>query len=282
MTSPIQFALAYITRSPEAAGRLLSSMPPDASAAFLGEIPTPLAVTLVANLQPATAARIFGVAGDKVAAAIFRDLDSGKSSAVVRQMDRATRHQFLSKLSKRTRTGLEKSLSFAPGTVGAHMTTAIATLSQTDSAGAVLDTIRQPGRDPVDLVFVLNDAGHLVGVVSSVAALRYPEATLLSAVLDSSCPQVSAHNRLDAIADPALWHDFAYLPVVNRRREVIGAISRKVLNPGHCVDTAVLQPASQSVPVSMFKALATTSAGLLNLVSNSAAGVAQHGERSGH
>ncbi len=282
MSSSSQLALAYITRSPESAGRVLSSMPPEASAAFIEEIPVPHAAKLVAHLQPVTAARIFRLVDDKAAAAIFRDLDYVKSSAIVRQMDRATRSQFLSKLSKRTRLVLDKSLSFASGTVGAHMTTTIPTLSETDSVATALDTIRQSDRDPIDVVFVLNDAENLVGVVSSAVALRTPEAVKLTAILDSSCPQVSAYSKLEAIADPAHWHDFVYLPVVNRQRKVIGAISRKALKSERLADAPGANHGSQTMPASMFAALATTSAGLLNLVSTPVAGPGRRGERDGH
>ena len=280
MTNSPQLALAYITKSPASAGRVLSSMPPDASAAFIEQIPTKHAVKLVANMQPATAARIMRNVDGKAAANIFRDLNLGKSSAVVRQMDRKTRDQFLSKLSKRTRIALQKSLSFAPGTVGAHMINTVATLSQTDSVKSALDTIRQSDRDYIDVVFILNDTGNLVGVVSSAVALRHPETAQLSQILDASCVQVSAHNKLDVIADPALWQDFTYLPVVNRRREVIGAISRKALRSGRSADAALASLKAQSVPTSLFAALATTATGLIDLVSTSTVGYSQPGERN--
>lgn len=280
MTSAPRLALAYIEKSPESASRVLSSMPLDVCTAFVEEIPVPLAAQLVAHLQPVVAAKIVQSLDDKAAAAIFRDLDFGKSSAVVRQMDRASRKQFLAKLSKRTRSVLEKSLSFAPGTVGAHMTTTIVTLSESDSVATALDTMRQSNRDHVDLIFVLNDGGSLVGIVSSAVALRHPEAAQLSAVLDKTCPQVSAHSNLEAIADPAFWHDFAYLPVVNRQREVIGAISRRAVKASRMAGAMQTSPGSQSISVSMLTALATTATGLLNLVSTSVADTAGLGGRN--
>ncbi len=282
MTSAPRLAIAYIAKSPESASRVLSSMPPEAAAAFIAEIPIAQAVNLVGHLQPAIAAEIVQAVDDKVAAAIMRDLDFGSSSAIVRQMDRSSRKRFFAKLSTRTRTMLEKSLSFARGTVGSRMTTTIATLSETDSVATALDTLRKFRRDPIDVIFVLNDARKLVGVVSSAVALRHPDDALVSAILDTSCPQVSAHSKLEAIADPAVWHDFACLPVVNRQREVIGAISRKALKHGRRASTPGANGADPSTAGSILSALATTSTGLLNLAATLFAGSETQGERDGY
>lgn len=282
MTSAPRLAIAYIAKSPESASRVLSSMPTEAAAAFIEEIPIPHAVNLVGHLQPALAAEIVQAVDDKVAAAIMRDLDFGSSSAIVRQMDRSSRKRFLAKLSTRTRTMLEKSLSFARGTVGSRMTTTIATLTETDSVATALETLRHFRRDPIDVIFVLNDARQLVGVVSSAIALRHPEDALVSAILDTSCPQVSAHSKLEAIADPAVWRDFSYLPVVNRQREVIGACSRKALRHGKLASTPVANEADPSPATSILAALAITSTGLLNLATGLLAGSETLGERDGY
>ncbi len=282
MTNASQLAIAYIAKSPESASRVLSSMPPEAAAAFIEEIPIPHAVNLVGHLQPAIAAEIVQTVDDKVARAIMRDLDFGSSSAIVRQMDRPSRRRFLAKLSTRTRTMLEKSLSFARGTVGSRMTTTIATLSEKDSVATALDTLRQFRRDPIDIIFVLNEAMQLVGVVSSAIALRHPEEALVSTILDTSCPEVSAHSKIEAIADPALWQDFSYLPVVNRQREVIGAFSRKALRHGRLASMPGANEADPSTAASILAALATTSTGLLDLATALFAGSKTRGERNGY
>ena len=279
-TSP-QLALAYIARSPVSAGRVLSSMPAETAAAFLESIPVAHAAKLIANLPPPTAARIVQEVKDKTAAGIFRDLDFGKASAVVRQMKGTEREQFLQKLSRRTRAALQKSLSFSRGTVGAHMPTAIATLAGTDSVAAALDIIRQSDRDYVDAVFVLDEARSLVGVVTSAVALRNPESTRLATIVDTSCPVVSAHSRLDAVSGPEIWQEFSHLPVVNRQREVIGAISRTALNSALLAGPTETSFVEHSIPAAMFSALAATATGLLDLLSASLSAVAGRGERNG-
>lgn len=279
MNSSAQLALSYITKSPTSAGHVLSSMPHVASAAFVEQIPIKYAVKLFANLLPFAAVRIIRVLDDHTAAAIVEDLDFDKSSAIVRQMDRKDRDQFLSKLSKRTRISLKKSLYFSPGTVGAHMTQSVATLLQTDTVAKALDTIKNYDHSHIDAVFVLNDSGKLIGIVSSAAALRYPETTRLIDIVDTSCGQVSAYNKLEAITDPELWHNFIYLPVVDRKREVIGAISRKALLSGKSANPTLVDPRAQSVPGSVLAALATTSTGLLDLMSTAVVGIEKTGDR---
>lgn len=265
MTSARQLAIAYINKSAESAGRVLSSMPPEASAAFIAEIPAPDAAHVVARLQPAIAAKIMQAIEATVGAAILRDLDFARASAIVRQMDRSNRSRLLSTLPKRIQTAFEKSLSFAPGTVGAHMTTAIATLSATDNVASALDVIKQATGDQPDVVFILGDQKNLVGAVSSAIVLRQSSETTLSEIMDTSCPVVSADSRLEAVADPAIWHEFAHLPVVNRRREVVGVISRKELRPFRHVDSTAIEPVGRSMIASMLAALATTSTGLMDL-----------------
>jgi Mg/Co/Ni transporter MgtE len=282
MTSTPELAIAYITKSPESAGRVLSSMPSEASAAFIGDIPTQYAVKVVAKLQPTIAAKILQTVKITAAAAIMQDLDFGSASAIVRGMDRTNRNQLLSNLPKRIRAALEKSLSFAPGTVGAYMTTTIATLSAKDNVASALDIIKQTDRDHIDVVFVLNDNRCLSGAVSSAIALRHPTETVLSEIMDTSCPSVSAHSRLEAVSDPVIWHDLALLPVVNSGREVVGAISRKALNIALQSDTTRVNLAGPSMLASVFMALKVTSTGLMNLVSASLTDPIARGERDEH
>jgi magnesium transporter len=258
--------IAYIRKSPVSAGRVLATMSPQTSAAFLEQLSASDAASVFASMQPLTAAGTMHAMDSAAGAAILKEMDFSGASAIVRQMERPDRDRLFDELPKRVRAALEKSLSYAPGTVGAHMTTSFATLSTHDDAASALETIRQSNRDELDAVFVVDDQRKFVGYVSTSIALRRPKATSLGELMDTSCPAVSAFSRLESIAEPVVWHDLSRLPVVNRQREVIGVISRAALKSSLQVGAGHQDIDAGPIFSSMIGALASTTSGLLGLV----------------
>lgn len=265
MTSSPQLALSYIRRSPESAARVISTLPPDYSATFIEDIPVSEAVRVFTRMQPATAARIMQKIDEEAGALILRHLDFASSCAIARHIDARIRAQFFAHLPGQLRFALENSLSYAPQTVGAHMSNTILTLSMHDSVSNALNMIRQSSDYSFDAVFVLDDQQRLVGSVSTALALRQSETEVLANIVDAACPTISAHSRLEAITEPVIWNDLASLPVVNRRREVIGVISRQVLKCQLLAQRSDFDANDKSIVASIVSALGTTSAGMLSL-----------------
>jgi magnesium transporter len=198
-------------------------------------------------------------------AALVRDLSFAEASAILRQIEPGIRNQLLEELPRRLRRDFEMSLAFPTDTVGAHMTTAIATLSEDAKTADALELIKQMERDHTDVILVLNDKHKLVGAVTVTSLLRHPTHIPLVDQLDTSCVTLSAYARLDAVAGLDAWDDYNQLPVVSRRGEVIGTVSRKAVTRSHLREHAS-DSRAPSLVESMVDAFAASAAGLAELL----------------
>ncbi len=282
MFSLPELTIAYIKRRPASAARVLASLPPEDAAAFLQEIPTRFAVDAVAHMHPWPASLVIQQMGVTSGAAILRELGFADAAKILRLVDPPDRRQFLADLPRRLRRDFESSLAFATGTVGAHMTTTVATLESSESVAAALDLVKQAERGNVEVIFVVDERKRLVGAVTLAALLRHPANTALAELLDTSCTALSAHARLDTVAGLDTWHDYNRLPVVSRRGELIGAISRQALRRADQAAVADMHTGAPSLAESMTEALAASVMGLVDLLGDSSGDRQLPGADHGH
>lgn len=281
--SDSSLALAFVKKSPEAAARVLTSMPADAAARFISQLPGQQAAKVLASLQPYAGAKALELLPAPEAAVLVAALEPGPAVTMIRQMVPDARRRLLAQLPAVTAAALKKALSFAPNTVGAHMSTTVAVLYEHDSVAGAIELIRNARKSHVDAVYVLDPERALAGTVSSAELLCHPADTPLAEIMDRTQTTVSAHRRLDAAAELAAQYDLTRLPVVNRRHQVIGAISRRDLHPA--TQPGAQSPANTRLPVAghLCGALAVTVTGLLSLLfgrADSQGPVIQAGEKA--
>jgi magnesium transporter len=275
-----RLSIAFIRRNPDSAARVLAATDAADAAAFVDQIPTRYGVEVVMRLNPLVAARIVRGLESATSAALLRDMDLRSASSIFRRLQQADRESLLTQLPTRLQRDLHRSLAFAPGTVGAQMTTAMTTLLARDTVAHAQYLVRQIEQEHVDVIFVVDSDKRLVGAVTGAMLLRHPEQTPLSDIADASCTSVSAYARLESIAGLDAWHDYGTLPVINRRREVIGVIARKALKKMHHAGDAPAGLDDRSLVGSLFATLAMTATGLFNLVGGPASGGTPQGDRS--
>lgn len=278
MTDKLELTVAFVKKRPESAGRVLASMRPAVAAAFLQAIPTRIAVEAIAKMNPRPASLLIEQMEVIAAAALIRDLSFAQSSTILRRIEPAARTELLRELPRRQRRDFEMSLAFPADTVGAHMTTAIVTLSEDDKSSDALELIRQMEREHADVIFVVDDKHRLVGAANVVTLLRRPAPTPLADLLDRSCVSLSAYTRLDSIAGHDAWQDYNQLPVVSRRGEVIGTLSRRLLSRSHLREHFHGDVDEPSMIESMLGALTTSTVGLLDMLMSSVARPTETGD----
>ncbi len=278
MNDKLELSVAFIKKRPESAGRVLASMRPAVAAAFLQSIPTRFAVEAIAGMNPRPASLLVEQMDIVAAAALIRDLSFAQASTMLRRIEPVARNQLLQELPRRQRRDFEMSLAFPADTVGAHMTTAIATLAESDKTTDALELVRQMERDHTDVIFVVDGKHKLVGAANVMTLLRRPVPTPLADLLDRSCITLSAYARLDSIAGHDAWQDYNQLPVVSRRGEVIGTLSRKMLSRAHRQEHVQDDTGEPSMAESMIGALTTSAVGLLGLLTSSFESPAELGD----
>ncbi len=278
MADTLELTIAFIRKRPESAGRVLASMRPAVAAAFLQSIPTRFAIEAIAQMNPRPASMLVEQMDVIAAAALIRDLGFAQASTILRRIDASARDKLLEELPRRLRHDFEMSLAFPGNTVGAHMTTAIATLSENDKTSDALELVKQMERDDADVIFVVDENHRLVGAANVTTLLRRPPSTPLADQLDTSCVALSAYARLDTVAALDAWQDYNQLPVVSRRGEVIGTLSRKMLARSHLLEHSDEAATEPSLTESLVGALFMSTVGLIDMLAPFSAGPAKLGE----
>ncbi len=266
MFSAPELSIGFIKRRPASAARVLASLPPVDAAGFLAAIPTRFSATALGRMSPWPAAQIVRHLDAVAAAAVLRELPYVEAAKILRLAPAADRPALLAELPQRLQRSFELSLSFAADSVGANMTTEVATLMVSDSLAQALELVRRSPHDTTELLFITDAQHHYHGVLRALNLLRHPEYFSLADLVDTNCPTLPAQARLDRIAYLDAWNDFGQLPVVSRSGELIGALPRRALRG----QASSAQPVdgTPSLAASLIGALAESVTGLAKLVAD--------------
>jgi magnesium transporter len=263
-TEPL--SLAFIDRRPHAAARALSAMEAEDAAAFLEGIPTRFLSRALSHMSGWSAAGIVARMNADAAAAGLRGLRYQTAAAILRLMEPRARVPILEALPASTRRDFRTTLSFPADTVGAHMTAGILAQRRDHDVADARDQVRRATRADAGCLVVVDDDHRLAGLVSPVALLRWPGTTPLAEIMDTDVTALSARARLTTVTGLHDWDRYASLPVLSRRKHVIGVLSRTNLRDVLSVAEAGQAPASQGLPVSLADALVGVLAGLARLL----------------
>lgn len=265
MASARALTLAFIDRRPAAAARALTAMEPGDAAAFLEDVPARYATRAIDYMSAWAACSVVGQMGTDRAAAALRGLHYQSAAAILRLMAPEPRDRILAELPAPVRRDFRMTLSFPVDTVGAHMTTAILTQRSDHDVADARDQLRRAKRADDGCVIVVGDNHRLVGLIAPAALLRTSGTTPLTDVMETDLEPLSARARIAAVADRPAWDRYLSLPVVSRRKHVIGVLNRTSLRRALAEAAPLEGRPAPGVSVSLVDALAGTVAGLARL-----------------
>ncbi len=227
MLKSAPLTIAFIENRPLAAARALAGLDPADAGALLEVIPARIAAHALTNVGEWPASLIIVCMDAASGAAALRELPYAQAAAMLRLIPPEPRDRLLDQTSEALRRDFETSLSFPEDTVGAHMTTGVITLTSDHTVSEAADLIRRSPDTATDVVFIVEDGRTMVGAVSVGMLLRSPGSITLGAVMDPNVPMLSARARLATIDDLDAWDERMVLPVMSRRKQIIGALSRE-------------------------------------------------------
>ncbi len=269
----------FIRRRPQAAASAIAALARDEASACVGSLPAEEAVAVMSAMNPRIAAMIAVTLPSAQALDVLDRIPYVAAAAILRQLRQDERAPLLGGLSGRRRRDFEASLRFAPDTVGAHMTTTVDSMAATDNVGDARRLKQARHDERPEPVFVVDAEAVLVGVVPPLALLQNDEGVDLATLADKDWLAVSPHLKLDFVAALDAWRDVNVLPVVSRRRELLGAISRRRAQAGQ--DAPPPDDSQPSLVVDLIEAVGQVARDLFDSLDESAragnAGGAHHG-----
>lgn len=267
MPSVPLLTIAFLEHHPGTSARALAEMDVQAAATFLDTLPTRVLETVFSNMGASSAANILVRMEPVNTAAVLRMQDYLLAATILRLISTDNRGKILEQLPKKLKRDLEHSLTFPAGTVGAQMTTSVIILGED---ATVADARRELGQSPnalAELVFIVGSDRKLSGVVRSVLLFRHADDVKLTAFMDDSVYSLSARSKLVTVGDSKVWDVFEALPVLSRKKFLIGALRRdtKAQADKLAVESGLGSP---SVIASLVEVFLASMAGLTDMLTD--------------
>lgn len=224
--------IAYLEHAPRSAGEVLQSLEIHEAAAFLDAVPARLSAPVMNSMIPWTAARCLARLSAPRAAAIVRALSFQDAASLLRLVPEAGRAPIFEELPASLARRFESSLSYPLSQVGAWIDFDVPALRTSDTARDAKRLLHE-SRVTASHVFVESEEdGTFVGVLSMNDLLRGADDERLARLELARIAPVSNRASLTSVTFDERWDDFLYLPVVGRRRAILGGLSRAALRKG--------------------------------------------------
>lgn len=227
MTEISAMTIELIEKRPLTAVKVLTAMSTSDSAAFFEVLPTRYAVSLMSNISAWSASTLIAEMAPVSGAAVLSELDYQLTASIMRVLPDAKRAGLLRALPKTLSSALTSTLTYPKDTVGAKMSTNIVIMTIDQSVGEAFAELRQIKRTKTGVAYIVDEARKLLGIVTADELLRLSNEIRLGDVMEKSVAPLSARARLSAVKSLPAWDDYAHLPVIDRKRILIGALARR-------------------------------------------------------
>jgi Mg/Co/Ni transporter MgtE len=268
MNNAEKLTVTFLERAPAAAADELQRMPVDDAAQLLEAIPARLAAPVVNGMIPWQAARLLETVPAARAAMILRQLAFFDSISLARLMRPEYRERLVEELPTRYARRLTNALRYPQHQVGAWIDPEVPTLNVEATVADAQRVLR--AAEPASHVFVESaDRSTYIGSVTVQVVMRADLARRLEQLeLDAARP-ISSRAPLASVNFDERWDECLHLPVIGRRGNLLGGLSRKTLRESLHEQHVMQRTAERSIAHHLFAALLVTVAGMLKLISES-------------
>ncbi len=268
MTSAPSLTLAFLERRPDSAARALEDLDPADAAAFLETVPVRISAPVACAMSPWAAAHLVELLSPEQAAGLLRNMVYQDAASVLRLVGQERFNAILAALPKGLAKGFRNSLSYPKGTVGAWMDHSVPSFPAESSVADGLKYVKQRRSRVGSHIFVVEETGRFAGAVSVGDLLRSAAKTALAEIMDRSVSPLSNRALLATVAAAPGWDEYPMLPVVGRRGNMLGGLTRMGLRRGLIEDRLIETPgATSTLWAHLLAAYLLTSAGLLRFAS---------------
>ena len=216
----------------------LAAIHPADLAELLEEMDREERVEVMQALSHEDAAEVLEAAEPEVQANILRSLSAERASDILEEMEPDEAADALGELPKATATelivGMEpeagaevsRLLAYPPDSAGGRMTLNFIAIPATFTAEATIARLRElaPGAETIYYLYVTDDGGRLVGVLSLRGLLIADPQTPVTAIMVPEVISVRADESDEAVAALLMKYDLLAVPVLDAEDRLLGIV----------------------------------------------------------
>jgi Mg/Co/Ni transporter MgtE len=265
MSKQLSLTLSYLEHDPRAAAQVLQNFRVEEAASFFETVPARYSALVINHMIPWGAAHCIELLSPDRAAAILKNTSVFESVGLLRMVDSQKYESIFEHLPVIFAKRLRNALKYPTGQVGAWIDPTIPILSEQDSVQNALNLLRESAS--ANHVFVeSSENGEYIGVITVKNLLRSNIYLKLSQLPIKEIEPISTRASLSSLSLDSRWDHFLYLPVVSRKGNIIGGISRGVLRNHVHLQSESNEDNSKTLLGNLLGAIFITTAGIVKLI----------------
>jgi Mg/Co/Ni transporter MgtE len=264
MSKRNRLTLAFLEHAPDAAARVMQDLPIEEVASFVDSVPARHSASVLNSMVPWQAARCLELVSPSQAASILRRLPFTDAIGLARLIRAESVEPIIGELPSAYGRRLRGSLRYPLYQVGAWTDPDVPRLRPGDTVKDALRLLR--AIEQVSHVFLESeDDGKFLGAIRVREILKAEPSMQLQQLHRDTLEPISNLAPISSIGFDERWDDSLSLPVVGRRGNLLGGLSRHGLRRGMHEHHAASQPGSRAVAEYLLPALLVVCIEILNL-----------------
>jgi CBS domain-containing protein len=212
---PADMATVISQMSPGKAADVLEALDDETAARAMAELPDEHQAAVLTAMEPDEAADVLEQMRPDDAADVLGDVEEERAEELMRLM--------VPKAAREVRS----LLAYPEDTAGGRMDTSIITVSENDTAEEIIKLLRRtaPSEDQIYYLYVVDDAGHLRGILPLRNLIVAPPDARVADIMRRDVEFVRVDEPEEQVAQKLIRYDLLAIPVVDEENHLKGVVT---------------------------------------------------------
>ncbi len=212
---------------PADVAQIISQVRPDEKTFIFSTLSNNTAAEALHELEPMLAAVLIAKLDTKKALGILEKMPADEVADILGDLPSEKSQQLLSLMRVRKATQIRKLLQHRDETAGGLMTTEFIALPQNLTAEQVISRLREiePDAETIYYLYVVDEAGHLAGVLSLRRLITSPPDKLISEIMIKENITVSPEMTHREVANFISKYNLLAVPVIDQDKKILGIVT---------------------------------------------------------
>ncbi len=212
---------------PADVAQIISQVKTDDKTAILSSLSNKTAAEALHELEPMLGALLIANLDTKKALGILDRMPLDEAADILGDLPPEKTEEFLHLMRVRKVAQIQKLLKHSDETAGGLMTTEFITLPQNLTVEQVISKLREiePGAETIYYLYVVDEAGHLVGVLSLRSLIASPPDKSISEIIIKETITVAPEMNQRQVANVISKYNLLAVPVVDNENKILGIVT---------------------------------------------------------
>lgn len=212
---------------PADVAHIISQVRTDEKAAIFSTLTEKTAAEALHELEPMLAALLMTTIDTKKALGILEKMPVDEAADILGDLPSDKGEELLRLMRVRKAAEIKKLLKHKDETAGGLMTTEFITLPKDLTVEQTIARLREsaPGAETIYYIYIVNDAGKLVGILSLRNLIVSSPDKLISEIMIKHCITVSPGMSQKEVADIISKYNLLAVPVVDEENHILGIVT---------------------------------------------------------